>query len=107
MLAVFAGLDKKYIEKAKKIILEQFRKLEKLNKKELEEAKTYIEGDYTLKLEDNFNLADNLAFWENIKDASLADKYIDEIKKVKISDIKRVSKKYLNNNYTLIVIEQT
>ena len=107
MFAVFVGLDKKYIEKAKKIIIEQFRKLEKLNKKELEEAKTYIEGDYTLKLEDNFNLADNLAFWENIKDASLADKYINKIKNVKISDIKRVAKEYLNNNYTLIVIEQT
>ena len=38
--AVVIGLDKKNIEKAKKLILQQFRKLEKTSNKELEEAKT-------------------------------------------------------------------
>ena len=104
--AVFAGLDKKNIEKAKKIILQQFRKLETISKKELEESKTYIEGNYTLNMEDNSQAADNIAFWETIKTASLADNYIKNIKKVKINDVKRVSKKYLNNKYTLVVIEQ-
>ncbi|MCH8067169.1 MAG: insulinase family protein [Nanoarchaeota archaeon] len=105
-LAIFAGLDKKNIEKAKKIILKQFRKLENLNKTELDEAKTYIEGNYALNIEDNFNAADNLAFWETIKNTSLADNYVKNIKKVKIGDVKRVAKKYLNNKYTLIIIEQ-
>ena len=104
--AVFAGLDKKNIGKAKKIILQQFRKLEKISKNELEEAKTYIEGNYTLNMEDNFQAADNLAFWETIKTASLADNYIKNIKKVKVDDVKRVAGKYLNDKYTLIVIEQ-
>lgn len=104
--AIFAGLDKKNIEKARKIILEQFKKLEKISKNELEEAKTSIEGNYTLNMEDNFQLADNLAFWETIKNTSLADNYIKNIKKVKINDVKRVAKKYLNNNYTLVIIEQ-
>lgn len=104
--AVFAGLDKKNIGKAKKIMLQQFRKLEKISKTELDEAKTYIEGNYTLSLEDNFALADNLAFWEIIKTASLAGNYIKNIRKVKIKDIRRVSRKYLNNKYTLVVIEQ-
>jgi predicted Zn-dependent peptidase len=106
IFAVFAGLDKKNIEKARKIILQQFRKLEKLNKIELEEAKTYIEGNHTLNMEDNFQAADNLAFWETIKNTSLAGYYIKNIKKVKINDIKRVAKKYLNNFYTLTTIEQ-
>ena len=105
-LAIFAGLDKKNIEKAKKIILKQFRKLEKLNKTEHDEAKTYIEGNYALNIEDNFNAADNLAFWETIKNTSLADNYVKNIKKVKLGDVKRVAKKYLNNKYTLIIIEQ-
>ena len=104
--AVFAGLDKKNIEKAKKIILKQFRKLENLNKTELDEAKTYIEGNYTLSMEDNFQAADNLAFWEMMKDSSLANNYLKNIKKVKFNDVNRVAKKYLNNNYTLIIIEQ-
>ena len=105
-LAIFAGLDKKNIEKAKKIILKQFRKLENLNKTELDEAKTYIEGNYALNIEDNFNAADNLAFWETIKNTSLADNYVKNIKKVKLGDVKRVAKKYLNNKYTLIIIEK-
>jgi predicted Zn-dependent peptidase len=104
--AVFAGLDKKNIEKAKEIILQQFRKLGNISKTELEDAKTYIEGSHALEMEDNFHAADNLAFWETIKNASLADKYIKNIKKVKINDIKRVARKYLNKYYNLVVIEQ-
>jgi len=104
--AVFAGLDKKNIEKAKVIILKQFRKLEKINKNELEEAKTFIEGNHTLNMEDNFQAADNLAFWETIKDSSLANNYLKNIKKIKLNDVKRVARKYLNNYYTLIIIEQ-
>ena len=104
--AVFVGLDMKNIEKAKEIILQQFRKLSSISKTELEEAKTFIEGNHALEMEDNFHLADNLAFWETIKNASLADNYIKNIKKVKLNDVKKVSRKYLNNFYTLIVIEQ-
>ncbi len=104
--AVFANLDKKNIEKSKEIILQQFKKLNNINKKELNEAKTFIEGNYALNMEDNFQAADKLAFWETISSASLANTYIKNIKKVKISDVKRVAKKYLTKNYTLIVIEQ-
>ena len=106
MFAVYSGLDKKNIEKAKGIILRQFRRLEKINKKDFNEAKTYIEGSHTLETEDNFHRADNLAVWETINDAKLADTFLKEIKKVTINDIKRVAKKYLNDKYTLVVIEQ-
>ena len=104
--AVFAGLDKKNIEKAIEVILAQFKKLAKISKNELEVAKTYIEGNHTLELEDNFQAADDLAFWEAIKDASLANAFIKNIKKVKVNNVKRVAKKYLTNKYTLVVIEQ-
>ncbi|MAH33074.1 hypothetical protein CL615_01655 [archaeon] len=104
--AVVIGLDKKNIEKAKKLILQQFRKLGKTSNKDLEEAKMYIEGNHTLTLEDNFHAADNLAFWETIKDASLSKNYMGKIKKVNINDIKRVSRRFLNDKYTLVVVEQ-
>lgn len=106
MFAVYAGLDKKNIEKAKDIILQQFRRLESLSKKDLREAKMYIEGNHTLEMEENFHHADNLSFWETIKDAKLADYYLSSIRKVAISDVKRVAKEYLNDKYTLVVIEQ-
>ena len=104
--AVYTSLDKKNIEKAKKIILRQFARLQNISKKELEEAKNYIEGNHALETEDNFAKADNFAVWETIKDARLAGSFLKEIKKVKIGDIKRVSKKYLNNKFTMVVIEQ-
>ena len=106
VFAVYAGLDKKNIEKAKEIILQQFRRLEKISKNDLEEAKTYIEGNYTLEIEDNFHHADNLAVWETIKDCRLANSYLKTIRKVTINDVRRVAKKYLNNKYTLVIIEQ-
>ena len=106
MFAVFVGLDRKNIEKAKNIIFKQFRKLESISKKDLDEAKTFIEGDYALNIEDNAHAADNLAFLESIKDASLANDYIRSIKKVTADDVKRVAKKYLNDKYTLVVVEQ-
>ena len=106
IFAVHAGLDKKNIENVKKIILEQFRRLEKITRVDIEDAKTYIEGNHALNLEDNFHNADNLAVWETIKDARLADDYIKNIKKVTVDDIKQVAAKYLSENYTLIVIGQ-
>tara|TARA_Y100000310_G_C20693471_1_gene823891 strand:- start:943 stop:2151 length:1209 start_codon:yes stop_codon:yes gene_type:complete len=104
--AFFVGLDKSKIEKAKNLILEQFRKLDKISSKDIEEAKTYVEGNHALAIEDNFQSCDNAAYWELIKDANLTKKYIENIKKVTINDVRRVVKKYLNDNYTLIVIEQ-
>ncbi len=106
MFAIYTGLDKKNIEKAKKIILEQLRRLEKLNGTELNEAKMYIEGNHTLQMEDNFHHADNLAVWESIKDANLAGSYLSTMNKVTVEDVRRVAKKYLNSNYTMVVIEQ-
>ena len=106
MFAVYAGLDKKNIEKAKEIMLQQFRRLEKISSNDLHEAKTYIEGNHTLEMEDNFHHADNIAVWETIKDAKLADAYLKNIRKVTIDDVRRAAKKYLNNKYTLVVIEQ-
>lgn len=104
--AVYTNLDKKNIEKAKDIILQQFRRLESISEKDLEEAKTYIEGNYALQMEDNFHKADNFAVWETIKDARLAEEYIKNIKKVSVEDVRRVAREYLNERYNLVVIEQ-
>src|SRR3989344_3548665 len=106
IFAVYTNLDKKNIEKAKCIILQQFRRLESISEKDLEEAKTYIEGNYALQMEDNFHRADSFAVWETIKDARLADEYLKNVKKVSVSDIKRIARKHLNDKYTLVIIEQ-
>ncbi|MBL7055626.1 insulinase family protein [Candidatus Woesearchaeota archaeon] len=103
---VYCGLDKSKIPEAKKLIFEQFDKLNRLTKTELAEAKNYVEGNSTLQMEDNFQKADSLAYWETIKDAKISDKYIKNIRKVSLDDIRKVSKKYLNDKYVLVSIEQ-
>ena len=45
-------------------------------------------------------------FSGTIKDAKLADSYLRSIRKVSVDDVKRAAQKYLNNKYTLAVIEQ-
>ena len=104
--AVYAGLDKSKITKASEIIILQFKRLQKISAKELKEAKTFIEGNYTLEMEDNFHRADSLAFWESIGNCGFADSYLKNVQSVKISDVVRVSGKYLNSLYTMVVVEQ-
>jgi zinc protease len=104
--AVYSGLDKSKIEKAQELIMQQIERLQNISKKDFDEAKSYIEGNHTLTMEDNFHKADNMAVWECIKDAKLTKSYLKSIKNVTVSDLKKTAKKYLNGKYTLVVIEQ-
>src|SRR3989344_4200794 len=104
--AIHLNTDKKNIPLAKQIILEELQKLENTSKKELELAKSHLEGRYLLDNEDTRHMADWLGFWELSDDAKKALTYGQDIKKVTISDIQRVSRKYLRRNYALSVIEQ-
>lgn len=106
IFAVYTNLDKKNICKAKEIIMQQFHKLKKVTKLDIDEAKTFIEGNHTLQMEDNFHCTDNFSFWDTIKDAKLANSYINNIKKVTVEDVKRIAAEYFTDKYTLVVIEQ-
>ena len=103
--AVYVGMDKKNIELVKELVLKELNNLKNINNKDLEDAKTYLEGNYLLENEDNRKEAINLADWEMIKDYSLANKYINNIKKITKKDIIKVVEEYLNDRYTLITIE--
>ena len=105
LFAVQCSINKEKIETAKNIILGEFRKLKNLKESELEEAKGYIEGSYALHTEDTFKMADELSFWELIQDANLEERYIEKIKKVSREDVARISEKYLNDKFTMAVIE--
>ena len=105
--AAYETIDKKNLALAKRIILEQIQDVDKLTEKDLMEAKRYIEGEFILENEDNQKLADTLGFFEHVASAGLIGDYINNIKKVTISDIRRVKRKYLKkNNYTMVVLEQ-
>ena len=102
--SVYASVNKTKLPLAKKMILQEFKKLQLLNAQDLKEAKTYIEGEYLLELEDSQKVADQILFYEQAGDAKSMKEFIKRIKKVTISDIKRVSKKYFKN-HTVAIIE--
>ena len=103
--AIYVGLDKKNLNEAKKIILQEIKKLKEIEDRDVKEAKNYIEGDYLLSLEDSQKLADQLLFWEQSKDAKEMKDFIKNIKKVTVKDIKRVINKYFKY-HTLAVVEK-
>jgi predicted Zn-dependent peptidase len=105
--AVYLNTDKKNIKKAIGIILNEFDKLKNITTEELDDAKGFLEGSYILEKEDTRHTADELNFWEMIKDSSLNQAYLSKIKSITKKDIKETAKRYLTKNYTLAVIEQT
>lgn len=100
--AAYASADISKIPLIKNIMLEQFR-LNNLTAKELEDAKNFIEGHLSLKLENNAEMADWLASWEMVDSVKSAEAYLKKIKKVSSADIKRVIKKYFRKPSYIIL----
>jgi len=101
--AIYATIDKKNISLVKKMILEELEKLQQITTKELEEAKTYIEGDFYLDLEDTQKVADQLLFWEQISRAEDLHHFIPKVKKVTLEEVKKVAKKYFNKHAFAVI----
>lgn len=104
--SIFLGTDKKNIPEVKKIIFNEFNKLLSINEKDLEKAKRSIEGNFLIRNVDPVQYVTMINVWEFVKSADLVDNYLKEINKVSIEDIKRVVKQYLNDDYTIVLIEQ-
>jgi len=102
--AIYATIDRKNLTLVKKMVLKELEKLKKITDQDLREAKTFIEGDYCLELEDSQKVADQILFWEHVKDAKLMKSFIAKIKKVTIKDVQRVLEKYFKH-HTFVVVE--
>ncbi|MBN1544559.1 insulinase family protein [Candidatus Woesearchaeota archaeon] len=102
--ATYFNCDKKNVELCKSLILDEIRKLDNIEKKELNEAREHIIGKILVDNEDSQRRANELAFWEFIRDAKLADQYIKNIREVTKDDILRVRDRFLHRNYTMVII---
>lgn len=101
--ASFVSADKKNIPTCREILLKEF-KLVDLTRKEVGEAKRYIIGSNLIRNEGNAERAEGNALFET---AGMSLKsYLKAIKAVKFEEVKKMTKKYFNNNYTEIVLEQ-
>ncbi len=104
-IGAFVNADHKNIDICRELILDGF-KLKNLTQKEIQDAKNMVEGILLLKNEDTKDLAISLGRWEFLKDAKYFYDYVKKIKKITKKDILRVAKKYLNKNYTEILIHK-
>ena len=102
--AIYATIDKKNLVLVKKTILTELAKLKNLSAKDLNEAKTFIEGDYLLEIEDPQKVADQIVFWEQAGTAKMINNYVKNIKKVTIKDVQRIMNKYFKY-YTFVIVE--
>jgi len=104
--AVYVVADKKNLKKIVGIILDEFRKLKHLKKSDLDEAKTFLEGDFLLENEDNLKRAEFLDFFNHAGNVKDALNYLKKIRNVSLENVRKTAVKYLGRNYTLVVVGQ-
>ncbi len=94
-LLTHAGVDNKKIEKAIKLIIEQYKQIadKKIDKKELEKAKDYIKGSAILHLESSNEIADFIGSQEILTNEILTLKQkFDKIEAVTIDELYEIAK---------------
>ena len=101
--AAYAIIDRKNISLVKDLMVAEIATLRNVSPTEVKEAQDFIEGDYLLDLEDTQKVADQLLFWEQVKDAAQMKEYLTRIKKVTVSDVKRVVEKYFNHQVQIVL----
>lgn len=90
---IYVGTMKENVEKVKKIILEEFKKVaESLTEKELKEVKEQIVGNYHISMEDSQMQMVNLLLYEIDGNAKTFYEFEKKIRKVKLKDVKYIAK---------------
>ena len=96
---IYIGTSKENVDIVKKIMLDEFKKVaESLDKKELEQVKEQLIGNYYISMEDSQSQMVNLLAYEIRNKAEDFYKFEKDISEVKLNDVKElardVSKKY-------------
>ncbi|MEA3329863.1 MAG: pitrilysin family protein [Nanoarchaeota archaeon] len=90
---IYVGTMPENVEKVKKLIIEEFKKVSKeLGDKELDEVKEQIIGNHLIASEDSHNVLMDLLMSEIKGDAKEADEFAEKIKAVKLEDVKDLAK---------------
>jgi predicted Zn-dependent peptidase len=89
---VYIGTTPENVEIVKKIILDEYKKISNnLSEEKLNQIKEQIIGNYLTSHEDSFNNLFDLLIFELRGNAQDADKFIEEIKSVKLDDVKKLA----------------
>ncbi len=91
-LVIYVGTEKSKVQKCKEIILKEIKKLRQLKKKELEEAKEKLIGNYTVQNEDSRNVAFTLTAEQLAGSAEEFYDYEEKIKQIKLQEVRNFAK---------------
>ncbi len=105
-IGIYCGTNKKNLKKVQELILEQLHRLKQVNQKEVEEAKTFIDGSLALRRENTAAVAEELAYWHHTASLEKYEKYLEEVKKVTAEDVQQFAKAWFTEKYTLAILEQ-
>jgi len=104
---VYVGTTKENVEKVKKLILEEFKKVSgELDEKELNEVKEQIIGNYQISMEDSQSQMMNLLSFEINGNAQNFYEFEKNIKEVKLEEVKEISKLPLEKNSFFALIPE-
>ncbi|MBN1384232.1 MAG: insulinase family protein [Elusimicrobia bacterium] len=102
---LYAGTSKKNLDTVESILKKEIKKLNEINDDELQNAKTYLKGVYILDHRTVQRQSWYLTWWEIIgKGYEYDQKYLEDIDKVTIEDIKTTCKKLFNFDKSVTVI---
>ncbi|MEM3839276.1 MAG: pitrilysin family protein [Candidatus Micrarchaeaceae archaeon] len=103
-----AGVEPKDLERAKKIILKEFARLEsgKINEDEVERVKRSLSAQYKMQREDSLSMANSIASYSLIAgDYRFAEKLPTLIERVTAREIKKYAKRYIKaSNYSAVLL---
>ena len=107
-LATYVGADPARIDEAIKVVVEEYKKIQKkgeITQKELDKSREYVKGHFVLELEDTRSVAifygSSLLLEKKLENPDVIIKKTDA---VTLDDIQRVIKKYLTGPLNLAII---
>ena len=101
---IYVGTTKDKVEEVKKIILEEFNSITLMSEKDLAEAKDRVIGLREVSGEDSSRVMQELLSFELIGDAKNYYSYEEDIKAVKLNDVKKLAKELTKGYSTAMVL---
>jgi len=104
---IYVGTTPENVEKVKKLILKEFEKVSKnLSEKELNSVKTQMIGNYKIAVEDSQLQMVELVSHEVDGDAEEFYEYGNNVKKVKVEDVKKIAADVLKKNSFVALVPE-
>ncbi len=99
--SIYIGTMKEKVKQVKELILKEIKKIQKLEKKDFQEAQGQLIGLREVESEDSEQVMVDLISEENAGDAEEHYKYEERIKEVKLEDVRELSKL---KNYSFVAL---